>query len=74
MKTLNNMQHSKYKKGIFFQSCIMDLNWKCYHYKNFAALLLFKTIHLNSSTSNECTDCLVKKEKEEEEVDREKKL
>ena len=44
MKTLNNMQHSKYKKGIFFQSCIMDLNWKCYHYMNFAALLRFVVV------------------------------
>ena len=36
------MQQSKYKKGIYYQSCIMDLKLNCVHYKNFAALLLFK--------------------------------
>ena len=52
----------------------MDLK-PCYtesvHYKNFAALLLFKEIQFNSSTSNECMDFLVKQEKEEEEADQE---
>ena len=56
MKTLNNMYDSKYEKGIFCQSCIMDLK-----HKHCAALLLFKTIKLNSSTSNERTTVLVKK-------------
>ena len=34
---------------------------ECVHYKNYAALLLFKTIKLNSWTSNERTTVLVKK-------------
>ena len=41
--------------------------------KNCAALLLFKTIKLNSSTSNERTTVLVKKN-EKKQIDREKKL
>ena len=62
-QTLNNMKETEYNKRIFFQSCIMDLKLKVFTYKNFAALLLFKTIQLNSSTSNECTNYLVKKKK-----------
>ena len=49
--TPNNMWESKYKKGIFYQSCIMDLKLNCVHYKNFAALLLFKACFKRRATA-----------------------
>ena len=59
-----NMQDSiKIQKRNFSFNPVLWTQTESVHYKNFAALLLFKTIHLNNSTSNECTDCLVKQNK-----------